>query len=288
MLRYLKKKLTDSYKKKNGRVSIFYEGSRIEIWVSVWAEESWKTKIYSQHLEHGRADMEIWVPEFLSKALSDSKSVSPYLKLYLPDHMVDCRQWHSSTKFNRRKLLEYGAWKASQVFPHGSEGITAKLKIAGRGLLYVRHPGSVSRIEEALAKFGLLVSVQPTLHAFSLEECGNSSDLVLLCLDSGEGWSHLALAEGEVLFHRAHVHPEFSDDQVGARSRKCSSEELSHVVDFSRLYGFFQAQSERFGSVKIVVAEEYGQLISQTSDIDASVKTVGKSSIYRSLHEAVG
>ncbi|WP_413665069.1 hypothetical protein ACG1BZ_07555 [Microbulbifer sp. CNSA002] len=276
VLPYLKRKLLESYQRRNGRASIFLEDGRVELWLSRWADGAWSTTRVEQEMEPGLQSAVSSTPIFLKRALAEQGMATPYLSLYLPDHLVDYRQWAISDAFAGRKRREYGIWKAGQTFSGGDGDWTAHLFNTESSVQYFRHHNSISELIRQLEEQALVAGVYPALHAFALATI-STAPVCLLCLGFGRWWSHIAVVEGQLVFQRSHFEPDmesvFADGELPA-----------HLTEFAGLVRHFGRNLAEGVRPMIKVSDGFIEAVPGLLGQDCVTASVKEETVYKQLH----
>ncbi|MGL6161721.1 hypothetical protein [Microbulbifer sp.] len=276
MLRYLKRKLLESYQRRNGRASIFLADGRVELWLSRWVDEAWTTACFTREMEPGLHSAVSSTQGFFQRALAEQGMTTPYLSLYLPDYLVDYRHWGISDAFAGRKRHEYGLWKAGQTFPGAGGDWAAHLFTSEHHIQYFRHHVSISGLVRQLEERALVAGVHPMLHAFALAT-GSATPASLMCLGLGHWWSHIAVVGGQLLFQRSHAEP-------AGREAAADGGAPGHLVEFAGLVRHFEKTLAEGIRPAITVSEALVGEVSGLLDQSCIAAPVKEETVYKKLH----
>ena len=200
---------------------------------------------------------------------------TPYLSMYLADHLVDYRNWGISDAFAGRKRREYGLWKASQAFPGQDEDQAVHLFPFEDHIQYFRHPRSISTLVRHLGELALVARVHPMLHAFALS--GAAAPVSLMCLGSGRWWSHIALVDGRLVFQRSHIEQDLQETDTDSDA----SGHLMEFVDLVRHFGEKLGQGIR---PAITVSESFAEALGVLLGQPGTAVSVKEEALYKKLH----
>lgn len=277
MLPYLKRKLLESYQRRNGRASIFLADGRVEARLSRWVGATWATARFAWEIGPDLQSAASVVPGFLQRALAEQGMTAPHLSLYLPDHLVDYRRWAISDAFTGRRRREFGLWKAGQVFQGAGGEQAAHLFTSEHHIQYFRHHDSITGLLRQLEERALVARVHPTLHAFALGVAASPAPLNLMCLGLGRWWSHIAVVQGQLVFQRSHAESDVECVVAGGDSP-------AQLAEFAGLVRHFGKSFAGDARPAITVSEAFAEAVSDLFGESCSMVSVKEETVYKALH----